>query len=131
MFGKDNYFFDLLAADLKKRSKDGFYTIKTQIKDFDVNEFFGKMKSGITKTATIDGVYSYQIEAPGFTKESIDINLEDGHLTVVAKNDKRSLDYDLFINEDTISKVTLELGILEIKIKEVKPKEKSTKINID
>ena len=131
MFGKDNYFFDLLAADLKKRSKESFYTIKTQINDFDVNDFFGKMKSGVTKTATIDGVYSYQIEAPGFTKESLDINLIDGHLTIKGKNATRTLDYDLFINEDTIAKVTLELGILDVKVNEVKPKDKSTKINID
>jgi hypothetical protein len=131
MFGNNNYFFDLLAADLKKKSKDGFYTIKTQIKDFDVNDFFGKMKSGVKKTATIDGVYSYQIDAPGFTKDSIDINLIDGHLTIKAKNDSRVLDYNLFIDEDTISKVTLELGILDIKVNEVKPKDKSTKINID
>ncbi len=131
MFGQNNYFFDLLAEDLKKRSKESFYTIKTQIKDFDVNDFFGKMKSGVTKTATIDGVYSYQIEAPGFTKESLDINLIDGHLTIKGKNGTRTLDYDLFINEDTIAKVTLELGILDIKVNEVKPKDKSTKINID
>jgi len=131
MLGKDNYFFDLLAADLKKRSKESFYTIKTQINDFDVNDFFGKMKSGVTKTATIDGVYSYQIEAPGFTKESLDINLIDGHLTIKGKNATRTLDYDLFINEDTIAKVTLELGILDVKVNEVKPKDKSTKINID
>ena len=131
MFGQDNYFFDLLAADLKKRSKEGFYTIKTQIKDFDVNDFFGKMKSGVTKTETIDGVYSYQIEAPGFTKESLDINLIEGHLTIKGKNGTRTLNYDLFINEDTIAKVTLELGILDIKVNEVKPKDKSTKINID
>ena len=130
MFGKQNYFFSILAEDLKKRGKENYNEIKTQFKDFDLNDFF-KRDTGLTKTATIDGTYSYQIEAPGFTKESLNINLSEGILSIEGKSGERNLSYDIFVGDDVIKKVTLELGILDIKITEVTPKEKNTKINID
>jgi HSP20 family molecular chaperone IbpA len=130
MFGKNNYFFSILAEDLKKRSKENYNEIKTQFKDFDLNDFF-KKDIGLKKTATIDGTYSYQIDAPGFTKESLNINLSEGILSIEGKAGERIISYDIFVGDDVIKKVTLELGILDIKITEVTPKEKNTKINID
>lgn len=129
MFGQDNYFFSLLAKDLKKRSKDGLFEIKTKITDFDIKDFF--KADAVKKTATIAGVYSYVIEMPGFTKDSIDINIDDSILSINAKNGEKTFEYDVFLGEDTIEKVTLELGILDIKINEVTPKEKPKKVNID
>lgn len=133
MFGnKNNYLFDLIIKDIADKGKENLYEIKTKIKTFDFEKLFNNSSlTGATKTDTVAGVYSYQIEAPGFSKDAIDINLKEGRLTIKAKSANRELNYDIFIGEDTISKVTLELGILEIKLNEVKTKEKSTKINID
>jgi len=129
MFGQDNYFFNLLADDLKKKSKDGFYEIKNKFNDIDFKNFF--KNDSVKRTATIAGVYSYQVEVPGFAKEALDINLEDGILSINGKNGTRTVGHDIFLGEDTIDKVTLELGVLEIKVNEVRSKEKSTKIKID
>jgi len=136
MFGRDNYFLDLLMKDISERSKDMLYTSSTKLKDFDIEGFLKKHTgktdwTGIVKSEPISGMYTLQLEVPGFTKEQIDINLDKGELTITGKSDKRDFNRLIHIGDDEILKVILELGILYINIKEVKTKDKSTKINID
>ena len=86
-------------------------------------------------TKTVDGVYSFILEVPGFGKKDLEINLDGGILTVVGEisttTGKRAVNSTVNIGKDTINKVTLENGILEIKINESPKPDKSTKINID
>ena len=124
-----NVLFDMFIEGVKVKGKETFNSIKDKLEKFDINDILKPM-AGVTKTEAVDGIYSYKIEAPGFTKDALDINLDKGVLSIVGKSDNRELDYEIFIDQDTIFKVTLELGILEIKINAIESK-KSTKVDID
>ena len=135
--GHNNYFFKLVADDLKRKGKDGFYEMKNKMLEFDFDKEFKDMIKGFnapeamfTQTATIDGIYTLHAELPGFTKGEVDITVDKGVMTVTANNGKKNVKCELTTGEDTVSKVTLELGILTIHMNEVK-KATATKIKID
>lgn len=115
--------------------------------DFD-NKFSHLMRTDIKET---ENEYVFQIEVPGFAKENIKMNLENGYLNVEASSIKNTneegkylrkerhfgtISRSFYIGEDVSEedvKASLDNGILSISInKNVEKKEKEKKyININ
>lgn len=110
--------------------------------DFD-NKFSHLMRTDIKET---DKEYIFQIEVPGFTKENIKMNLEDGYLNIEAVKEKNtneegkylrkeryygSVSRSFYVGEDVTEEdvhANMNNGVLTISInKNVQKKEKEKK----
>ena len=110
--------------------------------DFD-NKFSHLMRTDIKET---DKEYVFQIEVPGFTKENIKMNLEDGYLNIEAVIEKNtneegkylrkeryygSVSRSFYVGEDVTEEdvhANMNNGVLTISInKNVQKKEKEKK----
>lgn len=133
--------------DIFNLDNDFFRPLEPFFKDFNSFAMMPSMKTDIIK----DGEnFILEIEVPGFSKEDISIELDDGVLIITAekkveekqetKNYQRKERFlgkyqrhfvvgDNITNEDI--KAKLENGILELTIIPRKIEKKSSKINID
>lgn len=120
---------------------DSFFDL-FKVDDFD-NKFSRLMRTDIKET---DKEYIFQIEVPGFTKENIKMNLEDGYLNVEATKEKNtneegkylrkeryygSISRSFYVGEDVTEediKASMNDGVLTISLnKNVEKKEKEKK----
>lgn len=82
------------------------------------------MRAATFKVDVIDEDKDYKVEAelPGFSKDEIDIDFEEGKLTITAEKNEE-------VNEENMS-AKLEGGILEITIPKKTEEKKNKKIEI-
>ncbi len=129
--------------------------------DFDLfgdvfdDAFFGRNESKVMKTdiKELDDGYELLVDLPGFTKENLDLSIENGYLTINAKTDSdkeekeegkyvrrerysgefsRSFYVGDDITEDDI-KASFKNGVLNVKVpkKEVTKKDEKKYIDIE
>lgn len=136
---------------LNKKNNNGFFgdSFFDLFKDNDFdNKFSHLMRTDIKET---DNEYIFQIEVPGFLKENIKMNLENGYLNVEASTIKNTneegkylrkerhfgtISRSFYIGEDVSEEdvnASLNNGILSISInKNIEKKEKEKRyININ
>lgn len=132
---KPNYLLDLIIKDLYTNSKEHINSIKSKIKDVNLDDLLGHFTNSNTApnvitTPTVNDSYSLIIDAPGFNKSDLNINHDKHEITIIGNILNRTINIAINVGNDTINKVTLELGVLTIIMNKIE-ENKSTKVNID
>ena len=124
--------------------------------DFDLfgdvfdDAFFGRNESKVMKTdiKELDDGYELLVDLPGFTKENLDLSIENGYLTINAKtdSDKEEKEEGKYVRRERYSgefsrsfyvgddiKASFKNGVLNVKVpkKEVTKKDEKKYIDIE
>ena len=98
------------------------------------SELYGKHARNLMKTDVreLDGSYELDVDLPGFKKDEVTVDLQDGYLTINAGSMSRSFYVGDDVRSEDVS-AKFEDGILKISVPKAAPKElpKHTTIAIE